>query len=303
MTVALWLIAILVIVPLVAIAAQEYRYLRIRRDTVMDRQDIFHSSSVFHAASVVQLSPGQDLLSAAGDLVKAIENTGGSVVYAGKIAVNGIASKQLDNADWDVFVLAQYPSREAYEASAANPEVDKVRASFANAYTVGMKRSPIQNLVIPVMLLAMRTADIVRRTPPRYPFQRREIPADTPPEALAQRDRLVGNLLANLEYGSDAIVILNFIKEGTAEERKANSGYGSQMMALMAEMGNGPMHMGRAVTLEGEADFDNVIIVYYPGVEYFADLVQSEFFTGIVGGKQLGDTLSSITVPLLPHLK
>ena len=63
------------------------------------------------------------------------------------------------------------------------------------------------------------------------------------------------------------------------------------------------MHMGRAVTLEGEADFDNVIIVYYPGVEYFADLVQSEFFTEIVGGKQLGDTLSSVTVPLLPHLK
>ena len=53
---------------------------------------------------------------------------------------------------------------------------------------------------------------------------------------------------------------------------------------------------------EGEADFDNIAIVYYPGVEYFAELLQSEFFTGIVGGKQLGDTLSSPTVPLLPHL-
>ena len=109
-------------------------------------------------------------------------------------------------------------------------------------------------------------------------------------------------LLANGEYGKDAVVVLNFIKNGSAEQREANSGYGSEMLGLMAEMGNGPTHVGAAVTLEGEADFDNVIIVYYPGVEYFAEMIQSEFFTGIVGGKQLGDTLSSPTVPLLPHL-
>ena len=55
-------------------------------------------------------------------------------------------------------------------------------------------------------------------------------------------------------------------------------------------MGNGPMHIGTAVTLEGEADFDNVVIGYYPGVEYFAQMIRSEFFTSIVGGKQLADT-------------
>ncbi len=109
-------------------------------------------------------------------------------------------------------------------------------------------------------------------------------------------------LLADREYGKDALVVLNFIKNGSAEQRDANSGYGSEMFGLMAEMGNGPTHVGKAVTLEGEADFDNVVIVYYPGVEYFAEMIQSEFFTGIVGGKQLGDTLSSPTVPLLPHL-
>jgi len=70
--------------------------------------------------------------------------------------------------------------------------------------------------------------------------------------------------------------------------------------ANIAEMGNGPTHIGEAVTLEGEADFDQVVIVYYPGVEYFAEMIQSEFFAGIVGGKQ--DTLSSPTVPSLPHL-
>ena len=56
------------------------------------------------------------------------------------------------------------------------------------------------------------------------------------------------------------------------------------------------------VALEGDADFDRVVLVYYPGVEYFVDMVQSEFYTGIFGGKQLGDNLSTPTVPILQHL-
>ena len=74
------------------------------------------------------------------------------------------------------------------------------------------------------------------------------------------------------------------------------------MLSVRADVGNGPMHLGQAITLEGEADFDNVTIVYYPGVQYFADMIRSEFFTSIVRGKQLADTLSAPTVPLLPHL-
>ncbi len=45
-----------------------------------------------------------------------------------------------------------------------------------------------------------------------------------------------------------------------------------------------------------------MVVVFYPGVEYFAEMIQSELFTGIIGGTQLGDTLSSLTVPMLPHL-
>jgi hypothetical protein len=148
----------------------------------------------------------------------------------------------------------------------------------------------------------MRTLDIIRRRPARYPFRPAKGLGQLPAEAQERRARLVQGLLADRDYGKDALVVLNFIKNGSAEQRDANSGYGSEMLGLMAEMGNGPTHVGNAVTLEGEADFDNVVIVYYPGVEYFAEMIQSEFFTGIVGGKQLGDTLSSPTVPLLPHL-
>jgi hypothetical protein len=113
---------------------------------------------------------------------------------------------------------------------------------------------------------------------------------------------IVNELLNDRELGKDACVVLNFIKEGSKEEREANASYGGEMMGLMAEMGMGPVHMGKAVTLEGNAMFDGVVIVYYPGVEFFAEMIQSSFFGGISGNKQLGDTLSSPTVPLLPHL-
>ena len=182
----------------------------------------------------------------------------------------------------------------------------KVRSSFASSYALGMRRSPWFNAAIPIGLLGIRIVDIVKRRPSRYPFQPVQeldrFPQPSGPETLEQRSRLVDGLLANREYGRDAVVVLNFSKDGDAEQRDANSGYTSEMFGLMAEVGCGPTHYGKAVTLEGRAEFDRVAIVYYPGVEYFAEMVQSEFFTGIVGGKQLGDTLASPTVPLLPYL-
>jgi len=302
MTGLYWTGSILLIVLLLAIASQHYRYLRTRRDVVADRQELFHSSSAFHTATLLVLSPGQELLRGVREFVDAIERDGATVVYAGKIAVNALQSSQIPQDEWDAFVLVQYPSREAYAASVANPDYQKVRSSFASTYTLGMRRSPWLNLAIPIVLLGRRSIDIIKRRPARVPFRPAEQLDSTPTGPLARRARVVEGLLANREYGKDAVVVLNFTKNGSAEQREANSGYGSEMMGLMAEMGNGPTHVGAAVTLEGEADFDNIAIVYYPGVEYFAELLQSEFFTGIVGGKQLGDTLSSPTVPLLPHL-
>ena len=302
MTIVYWSVSILVIVALLAVCGQQYRYLRARRDVVADRQELFHSSSAFHVATVVSLSPGQELLEGVRDFVDAIERDGAKVVYAGKVAVNAIQSSQIPAARWDAFVLAQYPSREAYASSEANPDYQKVRSSFASTYALGMQRSPLQNLALPIVLLGKRAFDIIRRQPARYPFRPAEIPEGIPAQLLERRAGLVGELLANREYGRDAAVVLNFTKEGSAAQRDANSGYGSAMLGMMAEMGCGPMHIGRAVILEGEADFDNVIFVYYPGVDYVAQMVTSEFFTGIVGGKQLGDTHATATVPLLGHL-
>ncbi len=74
------------------------------------------------------------------------------------------------------------------------------------------------------------------------------------------------------------------------------------MLTRMGRTVNGPMHIGSAVTIEGEAVFDSVAIVYYPGVSYFAELLASRFFQGIIGDKQLGDTQAVATVPILSLL-
>jgi hypothetical protein len=293
MTAFYWTLSILLIVVLLAVTGQQYRYFRWRRDVAADQQPLFHSSSVFHVATVVALAPDQDLLSTMRDFVEASEGAGAKVIYVGKIAANALLSGQIPQAEWNAFVLNQYPSRKAYAQADADPGYQKARSSFAAAYSLGMQRSPWLNLALPVALLGVRTLDIIKRQPARYPF----VPAretDGPPPAAG--------LLANREYGRDAVVVLNFIKAGSGAQRDANYGYSAKMMSLMAEIGNGTVHMGRAMTLEGDADFDSVAIVYYPGVDYFAEMLQSEFFSAIIGDKQLGDSLSSPTVPLLPHL-
>jgi hypothetical protein len=112
----------------------------------------------------------------------------------------------------------------------------------------------------------------------------------------------LARLAAERELGRHAAVIVNLVREGSAEQQEADRGYVRQMFGLMAEGAHGPMHVGRAVRLESGADFDGVAIVYYPGVDYFADMARSRCYQGILGGKQLGDTQVSITVPILDRL-
>lgn len=113
---------------------------------------------------------------------------------------------------------------------------------------------------------------------------------------------MLERLSANRDYGRDAVVILNYHKAGDTSDRESMSEYGDAMFDLMAESGNGPVHVGQGVTVEGDASFDTVAIVYYPGVDYLAEMVQSKYFIGIFGGKRLGDAMGMLTVPLLPHL-
>jgi len=299
----LWgLVVVLVAIVLVAIVVQELRYLRIRRNRAMDRQALFHAGSVFHVASLLKLGSNQELLDGVRDFVETVERDEAEVVYAGKAVLNGRTSSQLPSDDWDAILLTQYPSRAAWDAASAGSEHQDLKARFENIYSLGMKRNAVVNLAIPLALLRERFLQLVRRERPLYPFRPAPRPEELVPEARERVEAFRKVIQANLAYSRDAMVIVNFAKHGTREQRKANAGYGGKMFGLFAETGAGPMHLGKAITVEGDADFDQVIIVFYPGLEFFVEMAQSDFYQGIFPGKQLGDDLSSLTVPLLSHL-
>ena len=292
----LGLIAVLV----VAMGWQHFRYLKWRRAMAHDHQPLLHSSSAFHVISYLRLESGADLVEALAKTRETLEGAGGSQwIYAGKVVLMGLQSKQLES-EWDAIVLSQYDSREAYDAVARSNTHSQAFAHFDATYHHGMQRSAALNLAMPMIFLGMRVADIVGGVPVIDPYDRAS------DEGLAGRNlALVGArpaIEAARAYNENAVVVFNLARSGGAAKQEANRGYGRKMVGLFAANGHGPSHMGKSVTLEGEAEFDDVNIVYYPGIDYFLSLMQSKFFNGIFGDKQLGDTLAIPTVPILDRL-
>ena len=145
------------------------------------------------------------------------------------------------------------------------------------------------------MLLAIKTWRQVTFSPDILPFQA---------SPQAQRADISEALLKHANgLGRDAILIVNLARNGTAEQQAANNDYASQMLGLMAEQGYGPMHIGSTVSLEHNHQFDQAMLVYYPGSQYFHDLGNSTWFQGIIGDKQLADTQACITVPITHLLR
>jgi hypothetical protein len=281
----------------VAVAAlwQNQRYLRIRRDIVGDRQPILYSGEAFHALTFVKVGAGKPVVDEIRALRAAIEvPDGGLVVYAGQVGAVAVESAQL-SSDWSGLVLTQYPSREAYDRFSSNPAYRHAVAGFERSYTHGVVRPVAMNLLVHQGLLLVRLADVVRRVPSAFPF----VPAgdDASPKQkikIKEMEQLDG--LRSL--GEDAIVIFNLIKPGSAEQQSADRSYTLKMMGGMAEGGYGPMHMGRAVTLEGHAEFEQFAAVYYPGIDFVQAMVGSTFMGQIGRDKQLGDSLAVVTVPI-----
>lgn len=291
-------------VSLITIIAQELNYLSKRRNFVEDQQSLFYSGDTLHIITALQLAEDQNLQDGVRRYIEIVEGAGGKTIYAGKAMLSAIRSRQLPAVEWDAFVLTQLSNRDAWDILSRQDNYRSTRAEFAQSYVLGMERPVAMNLIVPLALLGTKAGQLLRGEAPRYPFPEPVLPAD--PRAAAEysaRRTYLQQLVDEHEiYSEDAVLVFNFVKHGTAEQRQANSEYGSNMLSLMAELGYGPMHFGNAVTLEGDADFDEVQLVYYPGPQYFVDIMQSSFFRGISGGKQLGDTAVTVTVPLLGHL-
>lgn len=280
---------------------QQLRYLNTRRNFVQDHQPLVYGSDAFHAVVFLRMPvalSARDVIAQVRQLRDATQGLEGAEwVYAGKVAMPGNVSSQIGEVPWSAIVVVQYPSRAAYERAAASDPYRKAVESFDETYTQGFKRPAGLNLLVHQALLARRVVQRVRREPSNFPFVRKPgIDAD-PRAAIA-----VQKLLADEELGANAAVVVNLQKTGSPEQQASDRGYVGRMMSAMAEGGYGPMHLGPAVRVERDYDFDSVAIVYYPGVQFFADMLRSEFFQGIIGGKQLGDTQATITVPILDRL-
>ncbi len=291
----------LVGVLLVVISAmtwQHLRYLNKRRAVVQDHQPLFYPEEAFHALTFLRTQPSEDLLTAVRAFRDETQSLGGAKwVYAGKSIVTANPSSQIGPVDWNAVILAQYPSREANDEAAATERYRGAHAAFAQTYTQGFKRPAALNLLIHQFLLAKRARQLITFAPPLFPLKQ-----DASVGATPEAEEGVRRLLAEKEFGAEGMVIVNLQKHGNAEQRASDGAYGNRMMDGMAEGGYGPMHLGPAVRVEADHDFDQVVLVYYPGVEFFADLARSTFFQGIIGGKSLGDTQTNLTVPILERL-
>jgi hypothetical protein len=227
----------MLVVVMAAMTWQHLRYLNKRRAVVQDHQPLLYPAESFHALTFLRLEPDQDLLAAVRTFRDQTENLGGAQwVYAGKSIITGNVSSQIGPVDWNVVVLAQYPSREAYDEAAASEPYRGALAAFAQTYTQGFKRPATLTLLIHQMLLAKRAGNIVTFASSVFPLERGE-----PIEAIPEAKERVQRLLAEREFGADGIVIVNLQKHGTAEQRASDSAYGNRMMNGMAEGGYGPV--------------------------------------------------------------
>ena len=93
--------------------------------------------------------------------------------------------------------------------------------------------------------------------------------------------------------------------DGTAQQVKDADRAALEQLGELLDAGD-ELSVVAATAIAAELRFVNrledVAIVYYPGVRFFSSMIQSEFFQGIIGDKQLGDTQSTITVPVLDRL-
>jgi uncharacterized protein (DUF1330 family) len=299
MSIAINVVIALVSGVVVAGLWQHFRYLKLRRDRIDDRQPLFYPSRSFHAVTYLKVAQGREVIDELRELRNTIEGYGGGlVVYAGLVAMSMVISKQVEN-DWDALVLVQYPSREDFDAFTASHDYREALARFASTYTHGAVRGAGLNLGLPLMLLAVRLSDRLRRKPRMLPYV--PVGDDAMPKLMAlvkeseRFDRF-------RRIKDDAVVIFNLIKPGNKEQQKADRSYSQQMISGMAEGSYGPMHMGKAVTVEGDASFKQFVAVYYPGIDHMQAMLGSTFMNRIGGGKQLGDSIAVATIPILSKL-
>jgi hypothetical protein len=277
-------------------------YTRKRRKRIGDLQPLFYPPGSFYALTMLRLAPGQELLPSITRLQRELDKLPGvQVIYAGQTLFTAMQSTQLPTSQWDAVLLTCHPSRRAFERLAAD-RYHQWLADFGEHYIQGFHRPVLINAMLPVILWVMRHCDKLRKRPSHFPFETADEPRVKP--AWRTDKKMTDNTKLDelREQAADAVVVVNLLRHGTAAQRKANSRYHRAMLHLMAEGQHGPIHLGRAINLDANIKFDQLALAYYPGFDYLRSMADSQFYADIDNLKQLNDSLTVVTVPLLNRL-
>ena len=301
MKVALTIILGLVVVLASVITWQHQRYASARLQYVQDHQTAFYGADTFHALIFFKVADDADIIPMVSDLITTLEaRDAGKLIYVGQSAFTD-GTTPVSQTQWSGAVLMQFASRTSFDAVGESESFKAALGRFESTYIHGMERPGLLNIMMHQALLALAVMDRFTGGEAAEPLKAVE-DEDLGSQVLPLRE-FEARLRALAPVNDEAVLVFNLSSAGTAEQQAADASYGRKMLTRMARGVHGPLHIGQAVSLDDQSDFENVVLVYYPGANYFADLITSTFFTGIIGDKQLGKNLSMPTVPVLRQVR
>ena len=287
---------VVLVIVLGLMISQHKHYMDARLNAVQDYQEAFHGD-VFHVLTFVRAGENQAFMEPLANLVQVAQDTEGTLIYAGQVIQMALKSQQIsetfgESLDWQAILVQQFDDQDAYRTYLERPTITDALAQFEVTYTHGFERPATLNVLLPQMLLARKLWRQLTFSPDILPFQ------PSPDLDRESQDASLAVQQQAKKLGKDAILIVNLIRQGSADEQAANAAYSAAMLDLMADVGYGPLHMATTVSLEHDHQFDDAMLVYYPGSEYFSKMYASTWFQGIRGDKQLADTQACMTVPI-----
>lgn len=279
-------------------AIQHLRYLYLRRHIAQDRQNPLHRSEAFHLVVLYEVNKGQRVIESARQYVHKTQWTGAKLIYAGQAAFV-VDSEQLGQRSWSGVLLLQFSDRFLYQEHAEALQ-DIAVTVFGDQYLHGMRRDRKLSLLLPQWLLRLRIIQLLTGQWHVEDFQ--ELPDYSTSPHYDEWRRRADRLRAMHMINPSGLVVVNFIRRGSPQQRLANENYATNMLSRMAALGHGPLHIGRSVALEGFARFDDLQIVHYPSAGYFADMLGSSYFQSILPHNQVQDTTWIPTIPFTDQL-
>lgn len=288
-------------IALAGAAARQHQHdLERRRTRAQDRQALWYDHEAFHVITFLRCDRKADTVAAVRSLYRATRHYRDvQWIYAGKAVLTGAVSTQIGPVDWDAVVVQQYASAKDHQMVSRSLVYQQALEPFAATYSCGFRRSRTTNAIVPQVLGLGRAVRRLRSEETVIPFPPRHDP-DAP--ADLGRSGSLDDLLAERDLGTEGAVVFSLIKRRGPEHRDADRRFRRQMLALMAEGQVGPMHLGRAVALEGEHDFDTVAAVFYPNLQFLADLAGSELSRHLSAHEAAEDLHTVVTAPILYRL-